>query len=85
MIAPLGGIEMADEEKKPTDMRKYRRQSERQLVLLVIAFLVLVGGGLIGLIYGWIAVLSALPCLLGGAAIIGGLFLFFELAERWVE
>jgi hypothetical protein len=75
---------MPDEENKPTNMRKYRRQSERQLVLIVIAFLVLVGGGLIGLIYGWIAMLSALPCLLGGAAIIGGLFLFLELAERWV-
>jgi fatty acid desaturase len=76
---------MSDEENKPTDMRKYRRQSERQLVLLVIAFLVLVGGALIGLVYGWMAVFSALPCLLGGAAIIGGLFLFLELAERWVE
>ena len=76
---------MPDEEKEPTDMRKYRRQSERQLVLIVIAFLVLVGGGLIGLIYGRMAMLSALPCLLGGAAIIGGLFLFLELVERWVE
>lgn len=75
---------MPDEENKPTNMRKHRRQSERQLVLIVIAFLVLVGGGLIGLIYGWMAMLSALPCLLGGAAIIGGLFLFLELAERWV-
>lgn len=75
---------MSHKSNKPTDLREYRRQGERQLVIIVIAFLVLVGGGLIGLIYGWPAVLSALPCLLFGGGLIGFLFLFLKLLERWV-
>ena len=74
-----------DDKPPPTNMRRYRRQSERKLLALVIFALVVVGGGLIALIYGPGALLTALPCLLGGAALILGLWLLFSLVERWLK
>jgi hypothetical protein len=54
-------------------------------LLLVVLVLIVVGGGLIALIYGPGALLTALPCLLGGAAMIALLYLLFVVAERWVN
>jgi hypothetical protein len=62
-----------------------RKRHERWLLVVVIVVLVVVGGGLIGLIFGWSQVLSALPCLLGGAGVIGGLYLLWTVLERWAE
>jgi hypothetical protein len=75
----------SDAENAPTDVRGDRKRQERQLVGLVIGVLVIVGGGLIALIYGPGALLTALPCLLGGAGAILLLYLLFLLAERWVN
>jgi Tfp pilus assembly protein PilN len=36
----------------PSDYRRYRRQTERNLVIAVVTVLVLVGSGLVLLIYG---------------------------------
>jgi hypothetical protein len=69
----------------PTDYRALRRQSERRWLILVVLVLVIVGGGLIGLVYGVQALLAGLPCLLGGAGGIAALYLLFVLAERWVN
>jgi hypothetical protein len=63
-------------------MRRWRKQNERQLLLMVLFVLVLVGGGLIGLIFGWGALLTSLPCLLGGAVTIVALYLLLTLIER---
>ena len=77
---------MTDEEKRPpTNMRRYRRQSERRLLALVAFALVVVGGGLIALILGPEALVTALPCLLGAAALILGLWLLFVGIERWLN
>jgi hypothetical protein len=76
---------MASDSKEPTDMRRYRRQTERRLTLAVVLFLVLVGGGLIGLIYGPGAALMGISCLLLGAGIIGLLFVILTLMERWAQ
>jgi len=66
-----------------TDLRALRRSQDRQLVIVVMTFLVVVGGAAIGLVYGWqTAVLSAV-WLLGGAAVIGLLWLILSLVERW--
>jgi hypothetical protein len=54
-------------------------------LILVVVVLVFVGGGLIALIYGPGALLTALPCLLGGAGAILLLYLLFALAERWAN
>lgn len=77
--------EIAMSSKEPTDLRKYRRQTERRLTIAVVVFLVLVGGGLIGLIYGPSAALLGISCLLLGAGIIGLLFAILTLMERWAE
>ena len=76
---------VTDQQRPPTDMRRQRKRTERGLLTLVIAVLVFVGGGLIALIYGPEALLAALPCLLGGAGAILGLYLLFVLAERWLN
>jgi hypothetical protein len=62
-----------------------RKRYERELLIGAVFLLVVVGGGLIGLFFGIAAMLTALPCLLGGAGVIAGLYLFFAVLERWSE
>lgn len=69
----------------PTNYRKTRLNEERRLVILVILALVVVGTGLIGLIWGASAALLGGLCLLGGSALIGGLWLLLSLAQKLVD
>jgi hypothetical protein len=69
----------------PTNYRKTRRDDERRLVVLVIVALVVVGTGLIGLIWGANAALLGGLCLLGGAVLIGGLWLLLGLVQKLVD
>jgi protein-S-isoprenylcysteine O-methyltransferase Ste14 len=73
-----------DRDKPTTNMRRYRRDSEKKFLALVLFTLVFVGGGLIALIFGLEALLTALPCLLGGAALMLGLWLLLTLGEWWL-
>jgi hypothetical protein len=66
-----------------TNMRRFRRESDRKFLYLVIFTLVVVGGGLIALIYGPGALLTALPCLLAGAALILVPWLALTVLEKW--
>lgn len=75
---------MADKQ-APTDYRKTRRDEERRLVILVIAALVVVGTGLIGLIWGANAAFLGGVCLIGGAALIGGLWFLLGLVQKLVD
>ncbi|MCP4428012.1 MAG: hypothetical protein GY803_26295, partial [Chloroflexi bacterium] len=52
---------------------------------MVIFTLVLVGGGLIALIWGPTALLTSLPCLLGGAALILVPWGLLTAVEKWRE
>jgi hypothetical protein len=75
---------MSDTEKRPpTNLRRFRRESDRKLLILVILVLVVVGGGLIGLILGLEALLTALPCLLGGVLLILVPWLLLTAVEKW--
>jgi hypothetical protein len=67
---------------KPTDLRAYRRQTERNLVVAVVVVLVVVGSVLIGLVYGWPAVVTGLAFLVPGATVIVLLWLFLTSVER---
>ena len=69
----------------PTNYRKTRHSEERRLVILVILALVVVGTGLIGLIWGANAALLGGLCLLGGSVLIGGLWLLLGLAQKLVD
>ena len=67
-----------------TDLRRWQRREDRRLALVIILFLVLVGGVAIGIVYGWdVAVTGALG-LLAGATIFGLLWLILVQVERWV-
>jgi uncharacterized membrane protein (DUF485 family) len=76
---------MNPKERPPTDFRAMRKRHERWTLIAAIIVLVVVGGGLIGLIFGWSQLLTALPCLLAGAAVIAALYFFFVIAERWAQ
>ncbi len=69
----------------PTDYRRYRRQTDRRLLMLVLGVLLIVGGGLIYLIYGQWALATGLLCLLPGAGVILLLWGLLSLLERWVK
>jgi hypothetical protein len=74
-----------DNKRSTTNSRRYRRDSEKKFLFLVLFTLVFVGGGLIALIFGLEALLTALPCLLGGAALMIGLWLLLSLGEWWLR
>jgi Na+/proline symporter len=73
---------MKDDANRPTDLRARRRREQRRLFWIVAAFLVVVGGIAIALVYGPEAVVLGLVCLLAGAGILGLLWLFLTLIER---
>jgi hypothetical protein len=72
------------DKKPPTNYRKSRRDQEKTTLILVILALVVVGTGLIGLIWGVEAALLGSGCLLGGAALITGLWFLLGLIQKFV-
>ena len=69
--------------KKPTNLRQQRRDSEKSYLYLVVFTLVVIGGGLIALIYGPEALLTAVPCLVGGSLIILIPWFLLTALEKW--
>ncbi len=67
----------------PTDLRRLRHDTNRRLLWLALFVLVVVGGGLIGLIYGGPAALLGLTCLLAGAGLIVILWLALSILGKW--
>jgi hypothetical protein len=68
----------------PTDYRRIRRRTDRQMLWLVLGGLLMIGGGLIYLIYGKWALATGLLCLIPGAGLILFLWGLLSLIERWV-
>jgi protein-S-isoprenylcysteine O-methyltransferase Ste14 len=71
--------------RQPTDTRAQRRRDDRALFLAVIAVLLVVGGGLIFLIYGAGAFITGLACLLFGVGLLALLWLVMTGIERWAN
>jgi hypothetical protein len=71
--------------RSPTDYRAMRRRNDRDLFLAVIGFLLIVGGGLIFLIYGTGALVTGLACLLFGVGLLALLWLVLTVIERWAN
>ena len=69
----------------PTDYRRKRQQQEKSLLYLVIFVLVVIGTGLIGLIWGMRAAFLGAVCLVSGALLIGGLWLLLSVLQRFVS
>ena len=67
------------------DLRAFRRREDRRLILVIMLFLVVVGGVAIGLVYGWSNAAAGVICLIGGAAVLGLVWLILVLVERWAR
>ena len=76
---------MNDEGRRPTDLRKDRQRMERQLIVSAIILFLIGGGVLIGLIYGWEAIITALLCLVPGVLALVLLWLLLRLVERLTD
>ena len=72
-----------DNELPPSNTRRFGQESDRKYLYLVIFTLVVVGGVLIALIYGPASLLTALPCLLGGSALILLPWGMLTLIQKW--
>ena len=68
----------------PTDLRASRRREDRRLVFVIMAFLVVVGGLAIAVVYGWTTAGTGVICLVAGAGAFGLLWLILSLIERWL-
>jgi hypothetical protein len=64
-------------------MREYRRRLDRRLFAGFVLLLLIVGGGLIYLLYGPSAALLGLACMLGGLLPAGLLWLILRGLEWW--
>ena len=73
------------QDRPPTNYRATRHRQERTLLFLVIFVLLVIGTGLIGLIWGVRSAVLGGLCLLSGAVLIGGLWLLLSLIQKWVE
>jgi len=56
---------------RPTDLRRHRALTDRNLLIGFFVILFVVGLGLIGAFYGWGAILGGALCLLAFAALAG--------------
>jgi hypothetical protein len=71
------------QEKMPTDLRKYTRQTSLRLIIGGLALLFLVGGGLIYFIYGPGTAAMGLLCIGGGLFPVALIMMFLWLLE-WI-
>ncbi|MBN1486952.1 MAG: hypothetical protein JW981_04870 [Anaerolineae bacterium] len=67
---------------KPTNMREYRKRSERNLLIGAVLIFVIVGSVLIGVFYDWTAIFTSLTCLLPGVGVLVLLWFGLNALER---
>ncbi len=72
---------MAGKPEQPFNSRKYQGQVERELLIGGLLITVIVGGGLIALIWGSAAFFTALACFGLALGMIGGIWLFLKVLE----
>ena len=76
---------MSNHKSRPLlDLRAFRRREDRRLVFVIMAFLVVVGGLAIAVVYGWTTAGTGVICLVLGAGVFGLLWLILALIERWL-
>jgi hypothetical protein len=76
---------MKPEPRPPTNYRENRRRQDRISLYMVVFVLVVVGTGLIGLIWGVRSAMLGAVCLVGGAVLIGGLYGLLSLLQKLVD
>lgn len=68
---------------EPTDPRKHQRETERNLLIGAAAIILVVGGGLIFLLYGRGSGITGTICLGGAVAILALLYGVVKLFEHF--
>jgi hypothetical protein len=71
--------------RRPSDLERHRQQTYARLILGGLLILVLLGGGLVWLLYGRAAALTTVACLLMAASLFGLLWLILRVLEIWVK
>jgi ABC-type uncharacterized transport system permease subunit len=71
--------------KRSFSVSRHQQQTQIRLILVGLLILVVVGGGLVWVIYGRAAAITAMTCLLVVAGFLGLLWLILSLLERWVK
>lgn len=71
--------------RRSSDLDRHRQQTYTRLVVGGLLILGIVGGGLVWLLYGRAAALTAVACLLVPAGLWGLLWLILSLLELWVR
>ena len=72
-------------DRRSFDPRRHWQQTQGRLIVAGLALLIIVGGGLVWLLYGNVAAFSAVACLLVAVGLVGVLWLILTLLEKWVE
>ena len=67
------------------DPRRHMQQTQTRLFVVGLALLIVVGGGLVWLLYGDVAAASAVSCLLVAAVLAGLLWLILAVLEKWAK
>ena len=73
----------ADQPRPPENTRQDKRENDHKILYLVLFTLVVIGGLLIALVFGQKSLLTALPCLLGGAILILLPWFTLALIQKW--
>jgi hypothetical protein len=74
--------------KKPRrsfDPGRHLQQTQVRLIVAGLALLIIVGGGLVWLLYGDVAAVSAVSCLLVAVGLVGLLWVILAVLERWAK
>ncbi|NIV33058.1 MAG: hypothetical protein GWN58_27515 [Anaerolineae bacterium] len=61
------------------------QQTQSRLIVAGLALLIIVGGGLVWLLYGDVAAVSAVSCLLVAVGLVGLLWVILVVLERWAK
>ena len=72
-------------DRRSFDPRRHWQQTQGHLLVAGLALLVIVGGGLVWLLYGNTAAVSAVACLFVAVGLVGLLWLILALLEKWAK
>ena len=65
--------------------RRHMQQTQGRLIFAGLAVLIIVGGGLVWVLYGSQAAVTAVSCLLVAVGLVGFLWLILALLEKWAR
>jgi uncharacterized oligopeptide transporter (OPT) family protein len=71
--------------KRAFTLERYRRQTQSRLIIGGLLILFGVGGGLVWVLYGRTAALTAVLCLSTAAGLFGLMWLILSFLELWVK